>query len=88
MPWEGDGGEGKYKYHPGGDPKAGVRDAPSALNSSIVPEMNLPKVRIAIALLYQYIGLLFESQDANSYPVPPRRVQQIREGVNTPIWDS
>ncbi|PHH76876.1 hypothetical protein CDD82_3774 [Ophiocordyceps australis] len=42
MPWEGDT-EGKYKYHPGGDPSREPRHAPSALNSVIVPNVTLPK---------------------------------------------
>ncbi|MCJ1299129.1 hypothetical protein MMC08_001920 [Hypocenomyce scalaris] len=33
----------KYQYHPGGDPKSQPKDAPSALNSVIVPNVNLPK---------------------------------------------
>ncbi|KAI9796695.1 MAG: hypothetical protein M1833_006035 [Piccolia ochrophora] len=49
MPWqtESDGGDGKenfkYKYHPGGDPKKQPKDAPSALHSVVVPNVNLPK---------------------------------------------
>ena len=42
-PWK-DGGEGKYQYHPGGDTSRGKRDAPSALNEVVVPNVNLPKV--------------------------------------------
>lgn len=34
----------KYQYHPGGDPKAAPKNAPSALHSVIVPNVNLPKV--------------------------------------------
>jgi hypothetical protein len=41
-PWQ-SGTEGKYQYYPGGDPKAGRRDAPSALHVTIVPDVNLPK---------------------------------------------
>ncbi|KAJ5040486.1 uncharacterized protein L3040_006142 [Drepanopeziza brunnea f. sp. 'multigermtubi'] len=37
-------GEYKYKYHPGADPKNPPKDAPSALHSVIVPNVNLPKV--------------------------------------------
>lgn len=33
------------EYHPGGDPKNPPKDAPSALHSVIVPNVNLPKVR-------------------------------------------
>merc|ERR1711881_441206 len=50
MPWQGDATEGdkargdyKYQYHPGGDPKNPPKDAPSALHSVIVPNVNLPK---------------------------------------------
>ena len=42
MPWEGST-SGKYQYHPGGDPKNPPRDAPSALNSVVVPNVTLPK---------------------------------------------
>ncbi|KAJ2906004.1 hypothetical protein MKZ38_003487 [Zalerion maritima] len=43
MPWETGSGEGKYKYHPGGDANAATKDAPSALNASIIPNVTLPK---------------------------------------------
>jgi hypothetical protein len=48
MPWQtdGQGGQGddfKYQYHPGGDKSKSPKDAPSALNSVIVPNVNLPK---------------------------------------------
>ena len=42
-PWN-TGGEGKYQYHPGGDKSKGKKDAPSALNEVIIPNVNLPKV--------------------------------------------
>jgi hypothetical protein len=45
MPWESGSGEGKYQYHPGGDASAAPKDAPSAVNVVIVPNVNLPKVR-------------------------------------------
>jgi hypothetical protein len=51
MPWEAEHVKGddardhfKYRYHPGGDTKNPPRDAPSALHSVIVPNVNLPKV--------------------------------------------
>lgn len=44
-PWEEGGGEGKYQYHPGGDTSAPKKDAPSALNTVIIPNVTLPKVR-------------------------------------------
>lgn len=37
----------KYQYHPGGDPNTQPKDAPSALHSVIVPNVNLPKVSAA-----------------------------------------
>lgn len=40
-PWEGEG-EGKYKYHPGGDLSKEPKDAPSALNVVVVPNVTLP----------------------------------------------
>lgn len=44
MPWEGDeGAQGKYKYHPGGDPGNEPRDAPSALNVVVVPNVTLSR---------------------------------------------
>lgn len=42
-PWKEGGGEGKYQYHPGGDTSAPKKDAPSALNTVIIPNVNLPK---------------------------------------------
>ncbi|KAF2839030.1 hypothetical protein M501DRAFT_1003574 [Patellaria atrata CBS 101060] len=43
-PWkEGGATEGKYSYHPGGDPSKGRREAPSALNVVVIPNVNLPK---------------------------------------------
>jgi len=48
MPWQTESAKGanedfKYQYHPGGDSKNAPKDAPSALNSVIVPNVNLPK---------------------------------------------
>ncbi|PUU82012.1 hypothetical protein B9Z19DRAFT_969703 [Tuber borchii] len=49
MPWHGKpaetsaGDHFKYKYHPGGDARNAPKDAPSALHSVIVPNVNLPK---------------------------------------------
>jgi|SRR6478609_896792 hypothetical protein len=40
-PWE-SGSSGKYQYHPGGDPNAAPKDAPSALNVVVVPNVTLP----------------------------------------------
>ena len=41
-PWK-TGSDAKYQYHPGGDVKR-RKDAPSALNEVVVPNVNLPKV--------------------------------------------
>ncbi|KAI9689140.1 MAG: hypothetical protein M1822_000878 [Bathelium mastoideum] len=41
-PWN-TGGSGKYQYHPGGDSSQGKKEAPSALNVVIVPDVTLPK---------------------------------------------
>ncbi|KAK3363618.1 hypothetical protein B0T25DRAFT_596942 [Lasiosphaeria hispida] len=43
MPWETESGEGKYQYHPGGDANAAPKDAPSAVNVVVVPNVSLPK---------------------------------------------
>lgn len=42
-PWK-TGSDARYQYHPGGDPSRGRKDAPSALNEVIIPNVNLPKV--------------------------------------------
>ena len=51
MPWQVESSKGnnadehfKYQYHPGGDKSKAPKDAPSALHSVIVPNVNLPKV--------------------------------------------
>ncbi|BDD63351.1 hypothetical protein MPDQ_002478 [Monascus purpureus] len=46
MPWEREdkGGKAfKYQYHPHGDKNQPLREAPSALNTVIVPNVTLPK---------------------------------------------
>ncbi len=43
MPWETGATEGKYRYHPGGNKNAEPRDAPSAVNVVVVPDVSLPK---------------------------------------------
>ena len=43
-PWN-TGKHSKYQYHPGGDTSVEPKDAPSALNSTIVPNVSLPKVQ-------------------------------------------
>ncbi|KAH7126973.1 hypothetical protein B0J11DRAFT_433136 [Dendryphion nanum] len=42
-PWKEGGSSGKYQYHPGGDPNAPKKDAPSALNVVVIPNVTLPK---------------------------------------------
>lgn len=49
-PWE-TGGQGKYQYYPGGDRSAEPKDAPSAINTVVVPNVNLPKVRSNTSLV-------------------------------------
>lgn len=51
MPWQKSSAKGddkndhyKYQYHPGGDKNKAPKNAPSALNSVIVPNVTLPKV--------------------------------------------
>lgn len=44
-PWEIGSGEGKYSYYPGGDRNAEPKEAPSAVNTVVVPNVDLPKVR-------------------------------------------
>ena len=47
MPWEQGAGSGKYQHLDGKD----IKDAPSALNTVVVPNVNLPKVCIAAGLV-------------------------------------
>jgi hypothetical protein len=44
MPWE-TPTEGKYRYHPGGNRNLEPKDAPSAINVVVVPDVSLPKVQ-------------------------------------------
>lgn len=51
-PWQTDdvsGKDYKYKYHPGGDRSKEAKEAPSALHSVIVPNVNLPKVSFVLS---------------------------------------
>ena len=57
MPWQTEGKGGadqdfKYQYHPGGDRSKPVKDAPSALNSVIIPSLTLPKVGPGLKVLF------------------------------------
>jgi hypothetical protein len=53
MPWQVEGDHDhddhskhfKYQYHPMGDKSAPPKNAPSALNTVIIPNVTLPKVR-------------------------------------------
>lgn len=61
MPWQVESSKGqgagehfKYQYHPGGDPTKAPKDAPSALHSVIVPNVNLPKVNSRLLKLVKY----------------------------------
>ena len=50
MPWQTESKEGsvdehfKYQYHPGGDLSKAPKNAPSALNSVIIPAVTAPAV--------------------------------------------
>ena len=47
MPWHADEEDGKvykYQYHPHGDTSQPLRNAPSAMNTVIVPKVTLPEV--------------------------------------------
>lgn len=66
MPWQVGSAKGKkvdehakYQYHPGGDQKKTPKDAPSALNVVIVPNVTLPKVSWKTCLIgwaVSYVG--------------------------------
>lgn len=89
MPWEHEGGQGKYSYHPGGDTRNAPKDAPSAINVVVVPDVTLPKVNVVSASLQTgqllaVVNLLsdfsFGSETADSIIAPPREVQQMGQG--------
>ena len=44
-PWK-TGSNARYQYHPGGDVTKARKDAPSALNEVIIPNVNLPRVSL------------------------------------------
>ena len=57
MPWQVGSSKGddagqhfKYQYHPGGDRNKSPKDAPSALNTVIVPNVTLTKVSLRFRL--------------------------------------
>jgi hypothetical protein len=76
MPWQvdSDGKEDfKYQYHPRGDRSAAPKNAPSALNTVIIPNVNLPKVWLDSAGIYYF-------ENANGCAGIPREVQQMGKG--------
>jgi hypothetical protein len=73
MPWESGSTEGKYQYHPGGDTSLAPKDAPSAINVVVIPDVNLPKVRNDRLILHSVSGLTIEI-------APSREVQQMGQG--------
>jgi hypothetical protein len=50
-PWV-TGKDAHYQYYPYGDTSAEKKDAPSPLHISIIPNVNLPKVRIPPLIYY------------------------------------
>lgn len=42
-PWKNEGTKGKYQYYVRGDKTMGLKDHPSALNTTIIPNVTLPK---------------------------------------------
>jgi hypothetical protein len=46
------GKDAHYQYYPYGDTSAEKKDAPSALHVSIIPNVNLPKVRYTLLACY------------------------------------
>lgn len=65
MPWQQGESQGnspdehsKYQYHPGGDPSKGVKDAPSALHTTIVPNVTLSRVRLLPSRLMMALVLI------------------------------
>lgn len=43
-PWKDENTKGKYQYYVRGDKNLGLKDHPSALNTTIIPNVTLPKV--------------------------------------------
>lgn len=100
MPWETGATEGKYRYYPGGDEHAPAKNAPSAVNVVVVPDVNLPKVRLAISFslsltLSPRQGLICRLADEPAEPARP--IQQMGQGrlleclfvfsLSVPYWD-
>lgn len=51
-PWH-TGKHAKYEFHPHGDTSAPRKEAPSALNEVIVPNVTLPKVSFIVLRVHQ-----------------------------------
>jgi hypothetical protein len=70
-PWKESGGSGPYQYHPGGDTSV-KKDAPSALNVVVIPNVTLPKVWL----------LAVQPCAASTHSVTgaPRHLQQVGQG--------
>ncbi|KAI1823752.1 hypothetical protein F4861DRAFT_307340 [Xylaria intraflava] len=80
MPWETGAADGKYRYHPGGSESAQPKDAPSAVNVVVIPNVNLPKVR-ADPLLYISKRLIRHRAD-DAKPANPSSLQHLHDKYN------
>lgn len=72
MPWQTDkdgNKDFKYQYHPGGDTNKPLKEAPSALNVVIVPNVTLPKAGFIERSITALMDIAFA-----------RQVQQMGEG--------
>ncbi len=58
MPWETGSTSGKYQYFPGGDSSAAPKDAPSAVNVVVVPNVELPQVRALLEHVISAWGVM------------------------------
>ena len=56
-------GDFKYKYYPGGNPANPAKEAPSAMHSVVIPNLNLPKVCLENSLVWLG-GVIGSSQDS------------------------
>lgn len=84
MPWhaaEEDGKVYKYQYHPHGDTSQPLRNAPSAMNTVIVPKVTLPEVW-TIFLHKNILDVLAEHKGGSTDTMlgPSRALQQARQG--------
>ena len=65
------------QYHPGGDPKNPPKDAPSALHSVIVPNVNLPKASHLIINSSCQISALDTDRCSLYHPTPRLNLADI-----------